>query len=251
MGTVVRVGSKAEGGIKVGDRVGVGAQGDACLNRFGHCDECSSGEENYCNKLVWTYGSNHFNGDKAQGGYATYHRSPSHFVVKIPDGIDSKEAAPMLCGGVTVYAPLRNAGVGPGMNVGIVGVGGLGHYGVIFAKAMGADKVVGISRRASKREEVLSLGAHDYIATEDDDDWVKKHFKSLDLIISTVASSKVSFSKHLHVSSANKSDRYPSMTTSSCSRKTGASCKLDSLTMVPSVSRVLRLSRHGRSLPAL
>jgi alcohol dehydrogenase (NADP+) len=201
VGVAVRVGSKAEGGIKVGDRVGVGAQGDSCLERFGACTECSAGEENYCDKMVWTYGSPHFNGDKAQGGYATYNRTPSHFVVKIPDEVPSAEAAPMLCGGVTVFAPLKNAGVKPGMNVAIVGVGGLGHYGIICAKAMGADKVVGVSRKAEKREEVLSLGADAYIATADDEDWATKYARTFDLIICTVASSKVSLHYPLEPSS--------------------------------------------------
>ncbi|CAJ2511251.1 Uu.00g068760.m01.CDS01 [Anthostomella pinea] len=189
VGTAVKVGSKVEG-IKVGDRVGVGAQSDSCLGRFGDCEDCAAGDENYCDKVVGTYNSKHFNGDASQGGYATYHRSPSHFVIKIPDGVPSQEAAPMMCGGVTVYAPLKNYNVGPGMTVGIVGVGGLGHYGVKFASALGA-KVVGISRKEAKRGEVLELGAADYIATDDNEDWVKKHYRSLDLIISTVASSKV------------------------------------------------------------
>lgn len=80
------------------------------------------------------------------------------------------------------------------MSVGIVGVGGLGHYGVAFAKGMGA-RVVGISRRENKRSEVLALGADDYIATADEKDWVQKHAKSLDLIICTVSSSKVSYDR--------------------------------------------------------
>jgi D-arabinose 1-dehydrogenase-like Zn-dependent alcohol dehydrogenase len=145
--------------------------------------------------LKWTYGSAHFNGDPTEGGYATHHRAASRFVVKIPDDIPSEHAAPMLCGGVTMFSPLRKAAIGPGSSVGIVGVGGLGHYGVLLAKAMGADKVVGISRRANKRAEVLGVGADDYIATEDDKDWIQKHGHSLDLIISTVASSKVSPSR--------------------------------------------------------
>ncbi len=190
----MRVGDRAEGQIKVGDRVGVGAQNDSCLSRFGRkCTACAAGEENYCDRFVWTYGSAHFGGGRSQGGYATYHRAPSHFVVPIPDGIASRDVAPMLCGGVTMFAPLRAANVRAGSSVGIVGVGGLGHYGIIFAKAMGADKVVGISRRASKRDEVLSLKADDYIATEDDEDWAEKHRGTLDLIICTVASSKVGF----------------------------------------------------------
>ncbi|KAK8013988.1 zinc-binding dehydrogenase [Apiospora arundinis] len=196
VGVVVRAGNQVMNGLKVGDRVGVGAQGDSCLSRFGdgaRCDDCDANEENYCPKMVFTYSAPalHFNGGKAQGGYATYHRAPSHFVVKIPDNVDSAEAAPMLCGGVTVFAPLKFHDTKPGMSVGIVGVGGLGHYGVIFAKAMGADRVVGISRRENKRKEVLSLGADDYIATADDANWPAKNARSLDLIISTVASADV------------------------------------------------------------
>ena len=90
-----------------------------------------------------------------------------------------------------MYSPLKAQGCGPGKKVGIIGVGGLGHYGVIFAKAMGADKVVAISRKASKRDEALQLGADEYIATDDDQGWAKKNRMSLDLIISTVASAQV------------------------------------------------------------
>lgn len=195
VGQAVRVGSKVKN-IKVGDRVGVGAQGDSCLSRFGTCQECEEHEENYCPKIVWAYNSQHFNGDINTGGYATYHRSPSHFVVKIPEGLDSAQAAPMLCGGVTVFRPLKLHNIKPGMAVGIVGVGGLGHYGVAFAKGMGA-RVVGISRRENKRAEVLGLGADDYIATADEKDWVGKHQGSLDLIISTVSSSKIPLNEYL------------------------------------------------------
>lgn len=190
VGVAVRVGSEVKTGIKVGDRVGVGAQGDSCQSRYGKCAECDIGEENYCDKIVWAYNSKHFNGDINTGGYATHHRSPGHFVVKIPDGLDSAQAAPMLCGGVTMFRPLKQHKVKAGMSVGIVGVGGLGHYGVLYAKALGA-RVIGISRRESKREEVMSLGADGYIATADEKDWVAKHAKSLDLIISTVASANV------------------------------------------------------------
>lgn len=78
-----------------------------------------------------------------------------------------------------------------------MGVGGLGHFGVLFAKALGADKVVGISRRNEKRAEVLKLGADDYIATADDLDWTKKHARSLDLIVSTVSSSNMPMTDYL------------------------------------------------------
>lgn len=191
IGKIVRVGSKVEGGLKIGDRVGVGAQSDACLSRFGPCEDCSAGEEQYCSKFVATYAAQHFNGAKTMGGYGKYHRCPSHFAIKIPDNVTSQDAAPLLCGGVTLYSPLRYWGCGPGKSVGIIGVGGLGHFGVLFAKAMGADRVVGISRRESKRSEVLQMGADDYIATSDSEDWAARYDRTFDLLISTVSSVQV------------------------------------------------------------
>lgn len=123
----MRVGKKAEKGIKVGDRVGVGAQASSCLKP--ECEECSSGLEQHCQSCVNTFASKYPDGSLSYGGYADYHRAPSHFVMKIPDAIPSEEAAPMLCGGITLYSPLKNNGCGPGKKVGIIGVGGLGHFG--------------------------------------------------------------------------------------------------------------------------
>jgi alcohol dehydrogenase (NADP+) len=111
-------------------------------------------------------------------------------VFKIPDGVSSAAAAPMMCGGVTLYSPLKHYGCGPGKRVGIVGVGGLGHFGVLFAKALGAEHVVGISRRMNKKEDVLKLGADAYLASEEKN-WTQKYVNSLDLILCTVSSSKV------------------------------------------------------------
>lgn len=154
------------------------------------------GLEQYCPvHRVGTYNGVHLNGGKSYGGYALYNRSPSHFVIKIPDSIPSALAAPMLCGGVTVYSPLRKNGCGPGKRVGIIGVGGLGHFGVMFAKALGADKVVAISRKADKSADAIKLGADEYIATAEDKDWAQKHSRSLDLIVCTVSSTKVSYTK--------------------------------------------------------
>ncbi|KAM5343212.1 hypothetical protein ACJ41O_014178 [Fusarium nematophilum] len=198
VGKAVRVGSNVKN-IRVGDRVGVGAQARSCLRD--DCPECSAGRPNYCpTGSINTYGSV-YPGDvgKSYGGYADYNRTDSRFVVKIPDGLASEDAAPMLCGGVTVYTPLRNNGCGPGKTVGIVGVGGLGHFAVLFAKALGADKVVGISRKASKRDEVLALGADEYIATDDDEDWASKNAKTIDLIISTVSSPKMPLTDYLRL----------------------------------------------------
>nr|POE92398.1 nadp-dependent alcohol dehydrogenase 7 [Quercus suber] len=190
VGRAVKVGKNVKH-IKVGDRVGVGAQARSCLKQT--CSECSHGLEQHCNKdRVDTYGSIYPNNEgKSYGGYADYNRTNGHFVMKIPDGLSSSDAAPMLCGGVTVYSPLRNNGCGPGKTVGIVGVGGLGHFAVLFAKALGADKVVGISRKGDKRDDVLKLGADQYIATSEDKNWVEENSRSLDLIVSTVSSEKM------------------------------------------------------------
>jgi threonine dehydrogenase-like Zn-dependent dehydrogenase len=150
------------------------------------------GQEAYCTKhFVGTYNGKFMNGGKSMGGYSLYNRSPARFVIPIPDAIPSAEAAPMLCGGVTVYNPLKNNGAGPGKKVGVIGVGGLGHFAVLFGKALGADKVVAISRKKSKADDALKLGADQYIATDDDADWVQDNAKTLDLIICTVSSSKV------------------------------------------------------------
>ena len=97
----------------------------------------------------------------------------------------------MLCGGITTYSPLRENGCGPGKRVGVIGVGGLGHYAIMFAKAMGADRVVGISRKSNKKEDALQLGADAYIATDEDENWAAENSRSLDLIICTVSSTKV------------------------------------------------------------
>ena len=126
VGRAVRVGPKVEG-IKVGDRVGVGAQSASCLQP--DCEQCAAGEENHCMKpgQADTYNSKFLDGSKAYGGYANYWRGPSHFTIKIPDGLSSEAAAPMMCGGVTTYAPLKDNGCGPGKRVGIIGVGGVSN----------------------------------------------------------------------------------------------------------------------------
>lgn len=152
-----------------------------CTNR-GHAD---------------TYNSVFLNGGPSYGGYATHHRCPSHFVIPIPPGLASEDAAPMLCGGITTYAPLANNGCGPGKRVGIVGVGGLGHFGVLWAKALKADYVVGISRRNNKRNDVLALGADEYIATDEDEGWAKSHAGTLDIIVCTVSSPKMPLRQYL------------------------------------------------------
>jgi len=94
----------------------------------------------------------------------------------------------MLCGGITVFSPLKKNGAGPGKRVGIVGIGGLGHFGLLFAKALGADEVVAISRTSAKKDDATAMGATRFIATSEDPKWAKTHARSLDLIVSTVSS---------------------------------------------------------------
>ena len=109
----------------------------------------------------------------------------------------------MLCGGITVFAPLKKNGAGPGKRIGIVGVGGLGHFGLLFARALGCDKVVAISRNSHKKADALKMGADDFIATEEDKDWSRTHSRSLDLIVSTVSSPNMPLAKYLHLLRTN------------------------------------------------
>jgi alcohol dehydrogenase (NADP+) len=193
-GTAVKVGKNVKH-IKLGDRIGVGAQSSSC----GECEECKNGEVQYCSGgMVGTYNGKYKDGSKSYGGYADYCRAPARFVVKIPDGLSTAEAAPMLCGGVTVWSPLVKNGAGPGKRVGIIGLGGLGHFGVLFAKALGCDEVVAISRSHSKEEDAKKMGADRLIATGDEG-WNKKNARSLDLIVSTVSSPDMPLAKYLQL----------------------------------------------------
>ena len=175
--------------------MGVGAQSSSCLKP--DCEECASGLENHCANMVGTYNGKYPDGSKSYGGYSDYCRAPSHFVLKIPSAIPSEDAAPMLCGGITLYSPLKIKGCGPGKKVGIVGIGGLGHFGILYAKALGADKVVAISRSNTKKADALKIGADDFIATQDDPEWSTHHASSLDLIVSTVSSPNMPLEEYL------------------------------------------------------
>lgn len=118
---------------------------------------------------------------------------------KIPDALPSDVAAPLLCGGITVFSPLKRNGAGPGKRVGIVGIGGLGHFGILGAKALNCDKIVAISRSSSKKEDAMKMGADDFIATDEDKNWNRKHRGSLDLIICTVSSPKLPLRQYLQL----------------------------------------------------
>lgn len=170
---------------KVGDRVGVGCLVDTCRE----CKACKSGQVSYCSKgATLTYATApdpHGAGPVTYGGYSSHIVVDSDFVFKIPDGLELAEAAPLLCAGITCYAPLVNYKCGPGKKVAIVGLGGLGHVGVKLAKAMGAEVTV-ISQSMKKQQAAKELGADDYAATSDPETF-KKYADTFDIIVNTVS----------------------------------------------------------------
>lgn len=163
VGVVTRVGKDVTK-FNVGDRVGVGCMVNSC----GKCEACKKGYENSCfEETVWTYGSKDpVDGTNTRGGYSTIMVAPEHFVLPIPESLDAAHAAPLLCAGITTYSPLRHWKVGPGAVVGIIGLGGLGHMGVKYAKAMGAEVWV-ITSSPDKAAIAKSYGATAVIVSSD------------------------------------------------------------------------------------
>ncbi|KAF3179899.1 hypothetical protein TWF106_004690 [Orbilia oligospora] len=184
VGRVVGVGPKVSS-VKVGQRVGMGAQCWSC----GDCKQCKNDNETYCKFQKDTYGALQSDGTISQGGYSSHIRVHDFWVFPIPEKLASVDVAPMLCAGITVYSPLVRNGAGPGKKVGIVGIGGLGHFGIMFAKALGAE-VWAISRSEAKKEDALKLGADGYIATGASENWAEEHEFSFDMIITTANSNE-------------------------------------------------------------
>lgn len=149
----------------------------------------------FCKKRTTTYAGVFHRGNgagyKTKGGYATHWRGPSAYGYPIPAGYDPACAAPMLCGGVTVFSALRRFGAGvTAKQVGVIGIGGLGHLAIQFAKAMGAE-VTAISRGEAKRQEAAELGSDNYIAVSDDvATSVKGRERTLDLVICCAGKSR-------------------------------------------------------------
>ncbi|ALE92387.1 alcohol dehydrogenase [Arthrobacter alpinus] len=167
---------------KVGDRVGVGCMVNSC----GECANCDAGEEQYCLKgNTGTYGAMDRDGTITQGGYSSHVVVTENFVVNIPDALELDVAAPLLCAGITTFSPLHHWGAGPGKNVAVVGLGGLGHMAVKIAHAMGATVTV-LSQSLKKQEDGLRLGADHYYATSDQNTFTDLA-GSFDLIINTVS----------------------------------------------------------------
>lgn len=181
IGRVVRVGSEVRK-LKAGDFAGVGCMVDSCR----HCFACDEGLEQYCQHgATWTYNSRERDSERLTfGGYSEQIVVEERFVVKIPATLDLKGAAPLLCAGITTYSPLRHWKVGPGQKVGVIGLGGLGHMGVKFAKALGAH-VVMITTSPDKGKDARRLGADEVLVSRDADA-MAKHAGSFDFLLNTI-----------------------------------------------------------------
>ncbi len=180
VGRVTAVGENVTN-FKVGDLAAVGCMVDSCQD----CASCADGLEQYCEKgLVLTYNTKQKDGSVTYGGYSDSIVVTEDFVLHVSDQLDLKAAAPLLCAGITLYSPLRHWKAGPGMRVGIIGLGGLGHMGVKFAHAMGAQ-VTMITTSVGKEEDARRLGA-DAVLISKDALAMEKAAGSFDLLINTI-----------------------------------------------------------------
>jgi uncharacterized zinc-type alcohol dehydrogenase-like protein len=188
-GVVKAVGSDVTN-YKEGDLVGVGCFVDSC----GECEQCGCGSQNYCKKVVQTYGTPYPEGkghddcvgEPTNGGYSTAITVKQDFVYAVPEGMELKYVGPLLCAGITMFNPLNKHVLKKGGNksVGIVGFGGLGGMGAKLAKAMGCD-VTFLSRSTSKKDEATKLGAG--ILAHSDEDALSAASGKFDVIIDTVS----------------------------------------------------------------
>jgi alcohol dehydrogenase (NADP+) len=167
--------------FRVGDRAGIGCLVDSCRQ----CENCRAGQESYCRGgKVLTYNALGKDGLTTLGGYSEKIVVDEHFAVRVPEEIPLEGAAPLLCGGITMYQPLRRWGAGPGKRVAIVGFGGLGHVGTQISKALGAHTTV-LNLTAQQNEDARRLGADDYRVTTEPETF-KELADAFDLIVSTV-----------------------------------------------------------------
>ncbi|HTC19793.1 MAG TPA: NAD(P)-dependent alcohol dehydrogenase, partial [bacterium] len=149
--------------FKAGDIVGVGCFVDSCRE----CHNCKDGYEQFCEKgMVATYNSKLKDGSTTFGGYSSHITVDENYLLKITSKLPLERIAPLLCAGITTYSPLKHFGVAKGQQVGIVGLGGLGHMGVKLAAAMGAEVTV-LSTSPAKEADAKKLGAHHFAVTTD------------------------------------------------------------------------------------
>ena len=181
VGKVVRVGSEVRK-LRTGDFAGVGCMVDSCRQ----CSACRANLEQYCEQgATWTYNAKERGSEQLTfGGYSEQIVVDEHFVVSIPADVDLKGVAPLLCAGITTYSPLRHWKVGAGQKVGVIGLGGLGHMGVKFAKALGAH-VVMITTSPEKGKDAQRLGADEVLVSRDAAA-MARHARSFDFLLNTI-----------------------------------------------------------------
>ena len=182
VGTVTAIGAEVTK-FKIGQRIGVGVFIDSCRT----CANCSRGLQQYCYEgMTGTY--NGYERDKttiAFGGYSNRFVIDQDYAIHIPENLKLEGVAPLLCAGITLYSPIKHWKVGPGSRVAVMGLGGLGHMGVKFAAALGAEVTV-LSHSASKESDARAMGAKHFVVTKDED-WFKPLTKKFDLILNTVS----------------------------------------------------------------
>jgi uncharacterized zinc-type alcohol dehydrogenase-like protein len=181
VGRVAKVGS-AVSKFKPGDLAAVGCMVDSDRT----CPECQAGLEQFCPNLTLTYNfpDKHLGG-VTYGGYSEGIVVDESFVLRIPSNLALAGAAPLLCAGITTYSPMRHWGVTKGKKVGVVGLGGLGHMGVKFAHALGAQVIV-FTTSPNKKEDALRLGADEVVSSRNADE-MQKHAGSFDFILDAVS----------------------------------------------------------------
>lgn len=182
VGEVTEVGANVTR-FSAGDKVLIGTIVDSCRE----CEMCRREMESYCRAFpTLTYdGVDRVDGTRTRGGYSDLYVADQRFVYHLPEGMDPAASAPLLCAGITTYSPLRNWNVGPGTTVGIVGIGGLGHLAIKFARAMGAH-VVAFTTSAAKVDEAMALGAHEVVLSRDEEQMKAQAFR-FDFILDTVS----------------------------------------------------------------
>ncbi len=172
IGRVVALGEQAKG-LQVGQRVGVGWNSGCCT----HCEQCIGGRQNMCTTLLPTIVGHY-------GGFAERLRTHWMWAIPLPDRLDPADVGPLLCGGTTVFGPLLELGVKPTDRVGVVGIGGLGHLAIKFAKAWGCE-VTAFTSSESKTTEAKAFGAHRVVSSRDSAA-IRNAASSLDLLLVTV-----------------------------------------------------------------
>jgi uncharacterized zinc-type alcohol dehydrogenase-like protein len=192
-GVVKSVGSSVSK-FKVGDHIGVGVFIDSCRT----CENCQRGLQQYCLQgMTGTYNGYERDGKTvAMGGYSDRFVINEDYAVHIPKNLPLDGVAPLLCAGITLYSPIKHWNVGPGKKVAVMGLGGLGHMGVKFAVALGAEVTV-LSHSPSKEADAMAMGAHHFVSTKDAENF-KSIARSFDLILNTV-SAEIDINQYLNL----------------------------------------------------